>query len=109
MSMLAATVEDEPRTKASARALVALDALQAAGLHAWITGSLARNRFAARSDVDFLVDVSDDREIEAFMIIERAMGDVPFDMVPLRRLKPHAREFMMAGMIDASGLRARAP
>jgi len=63
-------------------ALAALRSLEAKGIRACVVGSLAKGRFSASSDVDFVVDCSADREREAFLLIEQAIGAFPFHMLP---------------------------
>jgi predicted nucleotidyltransferase len=99
-----ATTGRQAATNAAAAALKALDDLEMKG---WVVGSLAKDRFGEHSDVDIVVDCSPDREYEAFRAIEKSMGDVPFDMIPFRRLADDARPFMMEGAVDASQLLAR--
>jgi predicted nucleotidyltransferase len=105
---MVATLDASERTAlALQRAGEALRRLQAAGIRAWLVGSLAKGRFNASSDVDFVVDCPKVREYEAFKIIEGAMGDFPFNLVPFQRLREDAIPFMMEGALDASGVLSR--
>ena len=67
-------------------AITALQDLEAIGIEAWITGSLAKGRFFLSSDVDFVVNCPRAREYEAFCVIERAMDGFPFHIVPRNRI-----------------------
>jgi predicted nucleotidyltransferase len=96
------------RAAALPRALRALEELERIGIRAWAIGSLARGRFHAQSDVDIAVDCDKAREREAFTVIEKAMRDFPFHMLPCRRIKEDALAFIMEGALDASGLRCNA-
>jgi predicted nucleotidyltransferase len=98
----------ERRQVAEKRALAALERLEAFGFAAWVTGSLAKGRFTGRSDVDFLIDGPPELELDAALIIEGAMGDMAFDLIPMRLVKESGRPFMTDTAIDASILRARA-
>jgi len=95
------------RNIAEAKAEAALHALESLGLKAWVIGSLAKGRFCLHSDVDFVVDCDKACEYDAFIAIEKAMGDFPFDMVPFRRLRDDAIPYMMEGAINASDFVAR--
>jgi predicted nucleotidyltransferase len=95
------------REIAMAKAAAALRALESRGLRAWVIGSLAKGRFDLHSDVDFLVDCDKKREYDAYVAIEKAMGDFPFDMVPFRRLREDAIPDMIEGALSASDLIAR--
>lgn len=64
------------------RALITLQDLREAGVEAGIVGSLARGIFKVHSDVDFFILQHPCSTIdEVITIIERAMGDFPFDVV----------------------------
>lgn len=95
------------RTEALLRAQDSLERLESAGIRAWVAGSLAKDRFGANSDVDFVVECARADEFKAFKIIEGAMVGFPFDMVPINRIEQDALPFFMEGALDASGLRAR--
>jgi predicted nucleotidyltransferase len=89
------------------RAAKALDALDILGIRAWVVGSLARRTFNVHSDVDFVVDAPASRQRFVLLVIEEAMKDMPFDLVPFDRIPESDREFFMEGSLDASGFRAR--
>jgi predicted nucleotidyltransferase len=92
--------------EASTRALATLTALEAAGLSAWVVGSLARRTFSIHSDVDFLVDCAPDAESAAFRIVEREMGDFPFHFISARELDEAKKATMMEVAVGSSGIRA---
>jgi len=92
---------------AIARSVKALDALDILGIRAWVIGSLARGTFNAHSDVDFVVDALPARQRFVLLVIEEAMKDMPFDLVPFDRIPESDREFFMEGSLDASGFRSR--
>lgn len=83
------------RAHAARLAATALRRLRRAGVAAHIVGSLARNKFRADSDVDFLVE---DRgglsEARVAGLIEGAMGAFPFDVVFAERADPVLLELM---------------
>lgn len=89
------------------RATKTLKSLEALGLRAWVVGSLAKGGFTSTSDVDFVIDCPQEREYEAFRMVEREMGAFPFHVLPRRRMKADALPFMMEGAVDASGLSSR--
>jgi predicted nucleotidyltransferase len=97
----------ERKRLALRRAAAALLALRDAGVRGWVIGSLAKGRFNRSSDVDIVVDCETAREHEAFRLVEKAMGDFPFHLVPFRRLRDDAKPFMMEGALDASGILSR--
>ena len=92
---------------AAARAERALAALDILGIKAWVTGSLARGSFNVNSDVDFVVDIPPGRKHMVFLIIEEAMGDMSFDLVPFDQIPENDRILFMHGALDASGFRSR--
>jgi hypothetical protein len=97
----------ERKAQAVPLAVRALRDIEAAGLQAWVVGSLAKGRFSAFSDVDFAVNCPAEREYDAFRVLERAMGAFPFTMIPCRRIQSDALPFIMEAAIDASSLIAR--
>jgi len=105
--VVATVVASERTTEALKRAGDALSRLQDVSIAGWVVGSLAKGRFNETSDVDLVVDCPKIREYEAFKIIEAAMGDFPFNLVPFQRLREDAIPFMMEGALDASGVLSR--
>lgn len=95
------------RERAADLALAALQDLEKNGIDAWIIGSLAKGRFTCTSDVDFVVQCERTREYDAFRIIEKAMAEIPFDLVPFSTIDEDSLPFMLEGALDASGLIAR--
>jgi hypothetical protein len=89
------------------RAADALADLRDAGIRAGVTGSLAGEHFSAFSDVDFAIAGSREEWSRAVTIIERAMGDMPVDVICLSDLAPDEARFIMEGSVDEAGLRAR--
>lgn len=92
---------EQRRRIATEKARRALRALEPIGVKAWIVGSLTSGRFGLYSDVDFLIDCDRELEYQAFIAIEQAMGDFPFHLLPLRRLKEEALSNLMDGAVDA--------
>lgn len=98
---------DGYRAVAQTRALATLEALAAAGLTAWLVGSLARDRFTVFSDVDFLIDGGYPQWTEAVAIIERHMGDLRVDILQSARLTAPERTHLLKDALDAPSFRAR--
>jgi predicted nucleotidyltransferase len=92
---------------AKTRALASLEALEAAGIIAQVTGSLARGNFSAYSDVDFLIEGTWADWSRAVTIIEEHMGDLPIDVVSCLSIPDDQLMFSTDGALDASGFRAR--
>jgi predicted nucleotidyltransferase len=92
---------------AELRALHTLQKLDKAGIGAWLTGSLARGKFAAFSDVDFLIEGNRSDWSRAVTIIEENMGDIPVDVISRVFVSDKEYKFFRNGALDASGLRAR--
>jgi predicted nucleotidyltransferase len=84
------------RAEALARAASVCAALDRLGGRAAVTGSLADGRFALHSDIDFLVldtgGISDGRILRA---VEEEIGDLPFDLLWLDRLRPEIAADML--------------
>lgn len=94
------------RREAARRALAALDALEGAGVPAVVVGSLARGRFLGHSDVDLFVEDRHGLAPEAIIaIIERAMGDFPFDVLFADRVSDTDRPFILERTLCATDLR----
>jgi predicted nucleotidyltransferase len=89
------------------RAVAALEGLADLGYRAWVTGSLAKGTFGPDSDVDFVVDFPVEATRMVFRTIEDVMDDIPFDLVPFRRIRQASLLRMMEGAVDAGELRAR--
>lgn len=87
----------ERRKTALALARATLRALHKRGVSARIAGSLAKGRFRASSDVDYLIEdrggLSESRVVE---IIEASMKGFPFDAVFADRADPVLLEMMRA-------------
>lgn len=98
----------EARRREAARlALAALEALERAGVRAVVVGSLARGRFLGHSDVDLFVEDRGALAPEAVVaIVERAMGDFPFDVIFGDRVPDADRPFILERTLDAADLRA---
>lgn len=98
----------EARRREAARlALDALNALERAGVRAVVVGSLARGRFFGHSDVDLFVDDRGALAPEVVIaIVERAMGDFPFDVIFGDRVPAADRRFILERTLDAADLRA---
>ena len=94
-------------SKAVTRAGKALAALGALEIPVWVTGSLARGKFTRSSDVDFVVDATGSRRMLAALVLEEALGDLPFHIVTFESVDDDAREFSMDGALDAAQFRAR--
>ena len=88
-------------------ALAALEALERQGIVASVIGSLAKGRFSAFSDVDFVIHGNWDETSRAYTVIEDIFGEMPFDVVCFDALREHEINQFMDGAIDASGLRDR--
>jgi predicted nucleotidyltransferase len=92
---------------AETRTLASLEALDAAGIKAQVTGSLVRGNFSAYSDVDFLIGGTWADWSRAVTIIEDRMGDLPIDVVSCFSIPDDQLMFSTHGALDASGFRAR--
>lgn len=98
----------EARRREAARlALEALDALERAGVRAVVVGSLARGRFLGHSDVDLFVEERGGLSPESVIaIVERTMGDFPFDVLFGDRVPDADRPFILERTLRAADLRA---
>ncbi len=88
------------------RALAALRALERSGARAWVVGSLAKGGFGLHSDVDLLVECNEEMESGLFKIVERAMRDFPFHLIPTCAIDDGKLSYFMKEAVDASGIRA---
>lgn len=72
----------ERREIASSRAAIVIQFLADKGVQARVVGSLAENRFALHSDVDFLVEICP-RQLKYSIEsdVESIMLDIPFDVI----------------------------
>ena len=98
----------EARRREAARlALCALDVLELAGVRAVVVGSLARGRFLGHSDVDLFIDERNGLAPETVVgIVERVMGDFPFDVIFGDRVSAADRPFILERSLRAADLRA---
>ena len=95
------------RREAARLALSALEALERSGIEAVVVGSLARGRFLGHSDVDLFVENRYGVAPEAVVaIVERAMGDFPFDVLFGDRVPEDDRPFILERTLRAADLRA---
>lgn len=101
----------EARRRVAARlALDALDALEAVGVRSVVVGSLARGRFLGHSDVDLFVEDRNGLTPEAVVgIVERAMGDFPFDVIFGDWTPADDRPFILDKTLTIEELRASVP
>lgn len=89
------------------RAAQAIGALEAMGAKAVLAGSMARDDFHARSDVDLvLLDDGGRPWIDLFHAAEDAMRDMRFDLIHLADVRPDQRSRLLETTLDASALRS---
>ncbi len=97
---------DDYRNRAIAAAKAATSALAELGVRAVVTGSLARGRFGAYSDIDFLItDCPRHLKYAIEGTVEDALGGLSFDVVYLDELPAWRAPHFLEGAVDASLLR----
>ena len=97
---------DDYRMRAVTAARAATAALAEVGVHAVVTGSLARGRFGAHSDIDLLVTSCPRRLKYAIEgLVEDVMAGVPFDLIYLDELTAAKLSRFTEGAVHASELR----
>ncbi len=81
----------ERRDIASSRAAMVIQFLADKGVKARVVGSLAENRFALHSDVDFLVEICP-RQLKYGIEsdVESIMLDIPFDVIYQDEVKDYS-------------------
>jgi len=93
------------RAKGTVLARSALAALRAAGLPAWLIGSLARGDFLQHSDIDILIDAPPSRRSEALGLCLGALRDFPSSIVFKDDVPLHVLPHMLREASDESSLR----
>jgi predicted nucleotidyltransferase len=97
---------EDYRERAVIGARAAIVALEKLGVSAVVTGSLARGKFKAYSDVDILVTSCPRRLKYAIEgIVEDSLAGVPFDVIYLDELPAWKVGKFTEGALDASELR----
>ena len=85
----------ERKRTALSLAAATLRKLRKAGVSAWVVGSLARDKFRADSDVDYLIENRGGlAESRITGLIEASMGGFPFDVIFAERADPELLKFM---------------
>lgn len=100
LARLFATRAAERRRRALGLAQRTIRALQRAGVTARVIGSLAKGKFRADSDVDFLVEERGGLpESRILGVVERSMAGFPFDVTFAERTDPR----LLAIMLEETG------